>query len=229
MFESPNYEIAFVALFFGVIQTCFVPANSTALFVVLVGYTEAQVIALTNEMLSLWDDAKIHLKEIRPNIADEGIADDEYKIKNDFVKLKLKELIERHGQIVILKRRLEKVFRLVIGVEFILLTIALIFELLGGLENTYIYVPFAVMQVFMDCLAGESLMDASVVFEQSVYSCNWEHFDVSNRRTVAIILTCAQRELKLSAGGVTSLSFMSFMSLIRSVYSAYATLRRAVH
>lgn len=109
--------------------------------------------------------------------------------------------------------------------EFVLLIHGLIAELLGGLENTYIEMPFALMQVAMDCLIGQRMMDACKKFEYAVYDCKWENFDVTNMKTVLLILQNAQKTMVLSAAGMTSLNYNCLMTIIRSIYSAYTTLR----
>lgn len=224
MFKSPNYEIARFMMFFGVIQTCFVPANVTALFIILVGYVEAQMVALTQEVQYIWSDTLKHIE--RHDVTSE---EEKQRITSEFVREKLHDIIKRHGIVKGLFQRLDSIFRIVLIIEFMLLMIAIIFELLGGLENTYMQMPYAFMQVTMDCFSGQRVMEAGMAFEEAVYASNWENFDVSNKKTILTILHCSQKSLTISAGGITSLSYTSLMSIFRSVYSAYATLRHTVH
>lgn len=77
----------------------------------------------------------------------------------------------------------------------------------------------------MDCFAGQRVMDASAMFEASVYDCKWENFDKSNMKLVLVILQNAQKTMTLSAGGVRTLSFSALMSVFRGIYSAYTALR----
>ncbi|KAL0870891.1 hypothetical protein ABMA27_004729 [Loxostege sticticalis] len=232
-FESPNYEIGFVLMSCGVICTVYLPANITAFLIVLTGYTEATMLALGEELINLWADAQRFYRNnhVEIDITDENalvnLTDDAEKnrIMNRYIKQRLEEIIKIHTRNINLITQIEKVFRGAIAVEFLLLITGLIAELLGGLENTYIEMPFALMQVGMDCLTGQRMMDACVKFEESVYDCKWENFNVSNMKTVLLMLQNSQKTMVLSAGGMATLSFSCFMTVIRSIYSAYTTLR----
>lgn len=232
-FESPNYELGFVLMSCGVICTVYLPANITAFLIVLTGYTEATMLALGEELINLWADAQRFYRNnhVEIDITDENalvnLTDDAEKnrIMNRYIKQRLEEIIKIHTRNINLITQIEKVFRGAIAVEFLLLITGLIAELLGGLENTYIEMPFALMQVGMDCLTGQRMMDACVKFEESVYDCKWENFNVSNMKTVLLMLQNSQKTMVLSAGGMATLSFSCFMTVIRSIYSAYTTLR----
>ncbi|KAL4703671.1 hypothetical protein ACJJTC_016215 [Scirpophaga incertulas] len=225
-FESPNYEISFLLSAGGVIFTCYLPANITAFLIVIIGYTEATMLALSEELLNLWDDAQTFYESSLPdNAVDITPIADKDKVINDYIKQKLHEVVRIHTINLELIRQIEYVFRDAIAVEFMLLIAGLIAELLGGLENTYIEMPYALMQVAMDCLTGQRMMDASLRFENAVYDCKWENFSVTNKKTVMLILQNAQKTMVLSAGGVTTLSFNCLMSVLKSIYSAYTALR----
>lgn len=224
MFESPNYEIAFFLTSLAVCCTCYLPANITAFFIVLIGYTEASMLALSEELDNLWSDAQQNYNKHHMEIENNGDVNRNI-IVNNFIKEKLEEIAKIHMTNMNLIRQVELVFRGAIALEFTLLMNGFIAELLGGLENTYIEMPFALMQVGMDCLIGQRLMDACQKFENSVYDCKWENFNVANMKTVLLILRNAQKTMVLSAGGVTKLSFNCFMTIIRSIYSAYTALQ----
>lgn len=228
MFETPNYEIAFIITSIGVFHVCFVPATVTSLFIVLIGYIEAQISALTVEMTHIWTDAQKHIQSKRPIEGNHFYNCEERKHINDFIRIRLNDLINRHATVITLLKKLENTYRIVIAVEFFLLIFSAIIELIGGLENTYMEVPFAFMQVFMDCLIGQRLFESSLAYKEAIYFSNWENFDTKNRKTLTIILLCSQKPLSLSAGGITTLYYPSFLNIVRSVYSAYATLRQAV-
>nr|UVB79118.1 odorant receptor 21 [Heortia vitessoides] len=233
-FETPYYQIAFFLTSLGVYITCYLPANLTAFLIVLIGYTEVTLLALSRELLNLWGDAQEyykkalhnrHSKEI--NIPSDIHEIDVYKQKivNDYIQRRLYEIVRLHKTNIILINQIELVFRGAIAMEFILLIVGLLAILLGGLENTYIQMPFAMIQVSMDCLTGQRLIDACGIFENAVYDCKWENFNASNMKTVLLILQISQKTLNLSAGGCSKLSFTCLMTVIRSIYSAYTALR----
>ncbi|XP_075980775.1 uncharacterized protein LOC142979627 [Anticarsia gemmatalis] len=226
MFETPNYEIAYFMMIAGVFIICYVPANVTAYFIVIAGYTESQMLALSEEVLKVWPDA---LKQAEEEMSTDRAEENTKAVINKLVKRNLKEIIIRHALLIDLFDQVEHVFRGAVALGFVLLVLGLLAELLGKLENTYLQMPFAFVQVAMDCFTGQRVMDASVVFEQAVYECQWENFDRTNMKLVHVMMQNSQKIMSLSAGGMTMLSFNCFMSIAKGVYSAYAALRSAVN
>nr|BAG12809.1 olfactory receptor-like receptor [Bombyx mori]BAH66332.1 olfactory receptor [Bombyx mori] len=225
MFESPNYEVAYFLMMFGLCFICYPPANVTVFLIVVVGYTEAQMIALGEEMLRIWEDAVAHYNNKYHTVGALTNSSEKNKIINQYVKFRLTEIIKMHTTNIQLLRQVEFVFRSAIAMGYVFLVLGLIAELLGGLENTYLQIPFALIQVLVDCYTGQKVMDASSLFEQAVYDCKWENFDKSNMKTVLLILQNSQKSMRLSVGGITVLGFSCMMSVMKSIYSAYATLR----
>ncbi|KAJ8714837.1 hypothetical protein PYW08_004818 [Mythimna loreyi] len=227
MEETPNYQIATMLFTAGVFFTVYVPANVTALLIVVTGYIEAQLLSLSEELLHLWEDAEEHYykTEQAMSIFDSTKKDLKDKAMNDYVEKHLKDIIRSHGRNINLLHQVENVFSGAIALEFFLLVVGLIAELLGGLENTYIEIPFALMQVGMDCFTGQRVMDANIKFEKAVYDSKWENYSLSNMKIILTMLQSSQKTVKLSAGGIIMLSFSCLMQVIRSIYSAYTTLR----
>ncbi|XP_047992467.1 uncharacterized protein LOC125231149 [Leguminivora glycinivorella] len=241
MYESPNFELANIAFFAGVFLTVYAPANITGFIIIIVGYSEAQMLALSQELLHLLDDAQTHYKEVQPGSIDgpscsnsvsrqvNAVKKKKERIINNYVTERLVSIMKSHATNINLINQVETIFKSAIAIEFALLSCGLIAELLGGLENTYMEVPFALVQVSMDCITGQRLMDASKAFEDAVYACKWEHFDVKNRKLVLLMLRNSQKTLHLSARGLASLSYTSLMSVIKSIYSAYTALRSTMN
>lgn len=262
MFESPNYEIALTVECFAIFLTVYAPANITGFLIIIVGYTEAQMLALSQELLHLWDDAQHNwqrtlerdnlltetcstssflasqpkefgdssLRKKSSTTSDTFAIDHRHKIiVNKFIKQRLVSIMKMHAININLIKKVESIFQSAMAIEFCLLSGGLIAELLGGLENTYVEVPFALVQVAMDCITGQKLIDANTAFAEAIYDCQWEKFDVSNMKLVAVMLQNAQKTMKLSAGGVNNLNYSTLMSVIRSIYSAYTALRSTMN
>nr|QZH55106.1 odorant receptor 10 [Achelura yunnanensis] len=234
LYESPYYEIAYILTAGGIAFTCYSPANITAFYIVLSGYTEAQLLALSEGLMSLWGDAQQYCNnrrskkiEVNKYVRVYKLENDKIKneIINDFVKKRLNKIINYHVININLIRQIEEVSKGCIAVEFGLLMAALVAELLGGLENTYMELPFSLLLVSMDCLMGQKLIDASETFTGAVYGCGWENFDVNNMKTILTLLINSQKSLTLSAGGIRVLNFMCLGSVIKSIFSAFTTLR----
>ncbi|XP_047522145.1 uncharacterized protein LOC125061050 [Pieris napi] len=58
MFKSPNFEIAMIITALGVYICVFSLANVTAMNIVILGYIEAQMIALSKEIKNVWNSAE---------------------------------------------------------------------------------------------------------------------------------------------------------------------------
>lgn len=230
MFESPNYEIAIFLFSASIGLTVFLSSNITAFLIIITGYVEAQLLALSQEILQIWDDAKENCNDVE-SYEDLKQFEDENKDNetvNNLMRHRLKDIVKIHVINMNLIQQVEAVFRGAIAVEFILLFISITAVLLGGLQNTYLELPYSLMQVAIDCFTGQRLIDACVNFETAVYFCKWENFDTRNRQTVLLILHISQKTLTLSAGGLSTLSFPCLMSVLNSIYSTFTTLHSAL-
>ncbi|XP_034834926.1 uncharacterized protein [Maniola hyperantus] len=228
MFESPNYEIAMVFLILGVCFAVCTLSNTTMFILTVVGYLEAQMQALSEELLNVWDDSKRFYDKYRTEIEVVNENHLENIIRNLFIKYRLEEVIQFHVLIISLRNKVEKELRYIFIVEFILRFLGTVAELFGGLENTYLELPYTFVQLYMECLIGQRLIDASNVFENSLYECKWENFNIDNRKTVLFMLQCSQKTLTLSAGGMAVLSYSCLMEVMKTTYSAYTTMQSTV-
>ncbi|CAG4951222.1 unnamed protein product [Colias eurytheme] len=224
MFESPNFEIANFMMNISVVFTVFSLANVTSLILILVGYTEAHMLTLGEEMLNLWDRANQYTDT---NTTIEGVHIED--MKNMFVKTQLAQIVHLHVVNIQNIKNLEYTFRLSKALEFLIGMYSIITELLGGIENTYVQMPFTFALIYIDCVGGQRLIDACEVFEEAVYSCNWENFNVENMKTVSIILQNSQKTLTLTAGGIAVLDYACMVAFVKMCYSMYTTLRMVVN
>ncbi|KAJ2943000.1 hypothetical protein O0L34_g15190 [Tuta absoluta] len=267
MKTSPYYEIAFIINSIGVYVTCYPSANISALFIIIAGYIEAQMLALAQELTFVWTDALknhnkaniiTHLKdpnseEIRVASSDKEVtsitmptyhqSENEFSIisekgfnhrerqiaLNVYIRKRLAEILKSHSMNINLLAQVEGVFKIAIAFEFILLSIGITAELLGDLGKTYIQLPFALMSVSIDCLIGQRIKDASMAFERAVYDSKWENFDATNRKIILLMLRNSQKVMKLSAGGVATLTLECLMVVLKTTYSAYTTLRSTMN
>ncbi|XP_053610744.1 uncharacterized protein LOC128675384 [Plodia interpunctella] len=222
--ESPNYELSIIAMVLAVIFTVFPPAQVNVLLLTIVGYTESHLIAMSSELRTLWKDAEQYCEDVKSNPGPANDVDDKV-IKNYYIRNKLRIINYFHVTNIDLIRETQSIFQNAFAGELLVLIVALITELLGGLENTYIQIPFAYIQVGIECLAGQKLIDAGIIFENALYDSQWENFDVSNRRTIVCMLMNAQKTLNLTAGGISLMNFELLMRINKGIYSAYTALR----
>lgn len=225
---SPNYEINFFVQVIAILYACFLPACVTVFFIVVTGYIEAQTLALSEELTNISNDAVEYYKRNTDKESRPINVNEERKITNAYVQKQLENIIKIHTTNLNLLRQVKCIFGKPIAIEFTLVIMAVTVELLGGLENTWLQMPYTLMMVAIDCLIGQRVMDASTTFEQAVYNCKWENFDATNRKIVLLMLQNSQKTMKISVGGVITPSFKSFMSVIKFIYSAYNALHSTV-
>ncbi|XP_046969736.1 uncharacterized protein LOC124537067 [Vanessa cardui] len=231
MFETPNYEIILIAELLIVLVCNYTLADVSAFIIIVIGYIEAQMLALSGEILSVWDDAEKHYNDTDQSILMISKTQKDYlrtKIINEHVADHLKQIITFHTTNINLLNDFERLFRVTMAVEFGLIIIGIVAVLLGRVENTFMELPYTFIQLFVSCLIGQKMINASNVFENAVYSCKWENFDNSNMKIVLFILKNAQKPLKLTAGGLTTLDFVCLMSVVKSTFSFYTTLKSTV-
>ncbi|OWR44153.1 olfactory receptor receptor [Danaus plexippus plexippus] len=221
MRESPNYEVASVLMVSAVFFSAATTVQITIFIIVLIGYLEAQMLALSEEMINIWDDSEKYYNVYK--------LYHKYVIKrrarNIFLKIRLHDIVKFQIVNTNLRNKVEHELRVFFLSDLIFIILALVTELVGGLENTWIQMPWTFVLLFIDCYIGQRLIDAGAAYENSIYNCKWENFDVDNQKTVLFMLQCSQKPLSLSAGGISVLNFPSLMSMLRSTYSAYTTLK----
>lgn len=230
MLESPNFEIANIVTTISILFCVYVIVNVAVYVIVIVGYNEAQLYAISEEVKSLWDDSKDFYNKIKHKIHDKiHVIYIKEKLINEFIRIRLKTIVYYHNTNIRLFKELNNEFSDTLAVEYAIMTIAIISELLGGLHNTHLQVPFTVVQISMDCLSGQRLIDACHEFENALYSCEWQNFNASNQKTILLMLKISQKTLMLSAGGMANLNFNRLMMILRSSYSVYTTLKSTVN
>ncbi|XP_050348162.1 uncharacterized protein LOC126772027 [Nymphalis io] len=229
MLETPNYEIATCITTISVGFAVYIMVNVAVYVIVIVGYNEAQLNALSEELINVWDDSKNFYNHVKHRISDKVHAVYIQKqIMNEFIRIRLRDIIKFHIANINLFHELDEEFGSTLAVEYSIMAVSIIAGLLGGLENTYLQLPYVIVQILMDCLAGQRLIDACDNFERSLYSCKWENFNASNQRTILLMLMMSQKTLMLSAGGIAKLNFNFMMNILKSTYSTYTTLKSTV-
>lgn len=231
MVETPNYEIATITMTVTVLTGVYIVAGVTAFILIIIGYIESQILALSDEMLALWEDAEHHYEDNIGMIENNSSVNQEnlkMEIMNKYINKRLNEIIAFHMVNINLLNDFEAKFRVTMAIEFVLIILGIISQLLGGLENTGLELLYTFLQIFMDCYIGQKLIDASDVFETAVYNCKWENFNKENMKIVLFMLQNSQKSLTLTAGGLTKLDYICLMSVVKSSYSVYTTLQSTV-
>ncbi|XP_041982468.1 odorant receptor 2a-like [Aricia agestis] len=218
-FETPNYEMSLFLMVLCLAVCVYEIAVVKALVVIMVGYIESQLLALSEECANIWDDTKTSIDDNRGK---------DNKIINKEVELKLKNIVRFHVININNLNDFDEFYRFISFADFTLIGAAIISELLGKLENTFLDLPYTFLQIYIDCYIGQRLSDAISRFENAVYECRWENFNAKNMKTVLLLLKMSQKTATVTAGGITPLNYITLMSVIKSTYSAYTTLRSSV-
>ncbi|XP_026741722.1 uncharacterized protein LOC113503824 [Trichoplusia ni] len=230
MKESPDYEIVAVMMIVSVTLISGISANVTAYIIIITGYAEARMLSLSHELDNIWKEAQDHYRTLTN--FEIGKRKDEAKkqrILNQYVSDRLKDIIAQHATLKLFYAKLKDELKGILGIGLFLLIAGLLFNLLGGLRNTYMMVPFVFMQMAMDCFIGQKMKDAAVVFYRSVYACGWENFEKSNMKMVLVMLQNSQRITVLSAGGIMNVNYKCLMATMRGSYSSYAAFESSVN
>lgn len=197
-----------------------------ALVVIMVGYIEAQLRALSEECLSIWNDAQISMEE--KYINDIDTENDIKENINEEIGRKLKFIIVFHVACIKNLQGFENFYRLISFADFAFIVAAIIAELLGKIENSLIGIPYTFTQIYIDCYIGQKLTDANNLFEAAVYDCDWESFNKENRKIVLMLLRSSQKTITITAGGISPLNYVTLMAIVKTTYSAYTTLQSSI-
>ncbi|CAH0720547.1 unnamed protein product, partial [Brenthis ino] len=115
MLEPPNYEIA---LFLTTVTTGFgvyTMVSVATYIIVIVGYAEAQLYALSEELRNVWFDSQHYYDEMKLKI-NENI-EIKHRILNEFVRVRLRDIIRFHKVNINLVHELDQEFRNTLGLE----------------------------------------------------------------------------------------------------------------
>ncbi|XP_041982466.1 odorant receptor 22c-like [Aricia agestis] len=230
-FETPNYEISLFLMALSITVAVYQLSAVKALVIVMIGYVESQVLALSEECLQIWNDVSEENDKRHQNSFDEERQTDGHpreEIMNLQIRFKLVNILQFHAYSVKLLQDFEKLYRWISFVDFMMIVFAIISELLGKVQNTYLEIPYTVVQIYIDCYIGQKLTDANEVFCNAIYDCKWENFDVKNRKIVLMLLRNSQKPIEVTAGGISPLNYATFMSIMKTSYSAYTTLQSSV-
>ncbi|XP_052743569.1 uncharacterized protein LOC112051849 [Bicyclus anynana] len=226
MFESPNFEIATVLTSISIAFCVYIMVNGAACFIVIFGYIEVQILTISTEVTNLWEDSQNFYNYMKDDKQDEIHTKEE--IINEYIRIRLRKIIDYHVTNINLFREINNEFCNTVAIEYGIMCVAIVAELLGGLEHTYLQVSFSVVLILIDCLSGQKLIDACNTFEEALYSCQWENFSANNQRSIYLMLLMTQKTLKVSAGGIASLDFNCLMIIFKFSYSAYTTLKSRI-
>ncbi|XP_045785048.1 odorant receptor 59b-like [Maniola jurtina] len=199
---TPNREICHTILFAQELTIMTVVLNYQALLLFLIDHTSAMYQMLSAEMLA-FNDYK------------------DCPERNAKVKERLPFLIERHALILDVIKNLKALYSMPIGVNFgsNAVCISLFFYL--PLQEWVMFTPILVycfLVFFLYCYLCQRLINASEVFENAIYSCGWEKFDLKEKKTVYVMLLLAQKPVTLLAADIIPVNIYTFATTLQAMF-----------
>lgn len=92
MFETPNYQLSFLLMSSSISLIVYLCGNISAFLIIITGYVEAQMLALSEELTYLWADAEEHFAEADDvNDGEEG-----FDVINKAREAKLNHYVKEH-------------------------------------------------------------------------------------------------------------------------------------
>lgn len=147
MTQSPNYEIANFIITVDTGFGVYVMVSVAVYIIVIVGYNESQLHALSDELRNIWYDSQNFYNNIKHRISDKTDKRQTVNIKkqfmNEFIRIRLSGIAKFHIINISLQRNFDKKFRTLFAAEYTIKAFSIIVGLLGGLENTYLALPYA--------------------------------------------------------------------------------------
>ncbi|XP_020296082.1 odorant receptor 22c-like [Pseudomyrmex gracilis] len=159
------------------------------------------------------------------------------EINNDksFSRYKLGILLKKHCRLIFLARYLQKAFSLVIlsqllmsvillCVEGFLLILTLMHDTFAAMKHV-LFIVVLLVQLFLYCLAGQTLELQSERVAYSIYESPWYNFDTNMMKDLPLMILRAAIPHQLTAGKFVAINFMSFKEILKASASYLSVLR----
>ncbi|XP_013169748.1 PREDICTED: odorant receptor 13a-like [Papilio xuthus] len=144
----------------------------------------------------------------------------------------LRDIVIRHQYLLKLSEDLEDIFTapnffnvLVGSLEICALGFTLTFG--GGIQilGVMLFLTSVLLQMYMMCWFGETLMRKSASVGKMAYFCNWHTMDKSSKKTILLIITRSNKEKYLTAYKFSIISYKCFTKIISTSWTYFTILR----
>nr|WCC57348.1 odorant receptor 14 [Papilio dardanus] len=144
----------------------------------------------------------------------------------------LNDIVKRHHYLLKLSEDLEDIFMapnffnvLVGSLEICALGFTLTFG--GGIQilGVILFLTSVLLQMYMMCLFGETLMRKSASVGKMAYFCNWHVMDKTSKKTILLIITRSNKEQYLTAYKFSIISYKCFTKIISTSWTYFTILR----
>ncbi|XP_028162186.1 odorant receptor 82a-like [Ostrinia furnacalis] len=200
---SPNKEICSALLLIQEISIMTVVLNYQALLVVLIAYTALLYRLLSEEIMTL------------------NNYDRQTYFNNPIAKTMLHELIKRHVILLSIIDKLKSLYSGSIGINFGSNAVCMSLFFYLPLQEWLQFMPVVVycfLVFFLYCFLCQRLTNAAEYFEQCVYSCGWENFDVKEKKAIYFMLRQAQRPVEILAADIIPVNISTFATTLQAMF-----------
>ncbi|XP_032669853.1 odorant receptor 13a-like [Odontomachus brunneus] len=210
--QSPIYELLFAALFVHAMFNMLTVTVVNSLIFTLVLHASGQIDIICQEF-----------KAFSENVSYCGSSGHNIGI-----------MIEKHNKIISFSENVSKLFSLVALIQILLNTTvicALGFVLMAsgkeigiGLLKTIFAYSAIVMEVFLFCFVGEYLSLKSKSLADAAYNSLWYNMTPKRSKNLLFVIMRSQKQLNITAGGMTNLSLEAFASIMKASASYVSVL-----
>ncbi|XP_075992854.1 odorant receptor 22b-like [Anticarsia gemmatalis] len=199
---SPKREICMTILFIQELTIMTVALNFQALLLLLIPHTAVMYQMLADEMLMLNADGN------------------ETEIKK-LAKDSLPTLIYRHSLTLDVIDKLKSLYSVPLGVNFGSNAVCMSLFFYLPLQEWLQFIPILVycfLVFFLYCFLCQRVINASEIFESSVYCCGWENFDLKEKKLVYVMLRQAQKPIQLLAADIIPVNIYTFATTLQAMF-----------
>ncbi|XP_032669827.1 odorant receptor 22c-like [Odontomachus brunneus] len=207
--QSPIYEFLVVVLFLHAMLNVYTLTILNALIITLVLHASGQIDIICQEFQTTSEKVSYHEK--------------------------IGMLIEKHNQIITFSENLDELFSfmalmqifwdtLVICSLGLLLIMSVHNEVNFALVRTIFAYGAIMMEIFIFCFAGEYLSLKSRSLVDAAYDSLWYNMSSSQGKNILFVIMRSQKQLTITAGGITNLSLETFANIMKASASYVSVL-----
>ncbi|XP_051153456.1 odorant receptor 4-like isoform X2 [Leptopilina boulardi] len=156
------------------------------------------------------------------------------KLRNKYIHSKLnvyqeeyrllKECINHHDFIFLMEHQLNKIFGLLICVQFFVSTINLcisgFYITSVNFNNAYFWVALVnlstfIFQIFLQCFFGELMTRKSLSIADEIYKMDWSLLNIRSKQKLIIIMMRSNRPMQLNGFSLLTMSIETFCKVLR--------------
>ncbi|OWR48756.1 olfactory receptor 54 [Danaus plexippus plexippus] len=199
---TPNRQICRLILGLQEVTIMTAVLNYQTLLLFLIAHTEAMYRLLSEEMLNFNQYASTPESNI-------------------FVKNRLPLLVSRHSLTLDIIKNLKALYSMPMGVNFGSNAVCICLFFYLPLREWITFSPvliYCFLVFFLYCYLCQRLINASEVFENAVYSCGWEKFNLNEQKTIYVMLLQAQKPVTLLAADIIPVNISTFATTIQAMF-----------